>query len=153
MSLWLLWLINVVAVMRVTRFIWRDDLWKGYRMKLKSWLVIKSPPDGVDDPEAWLDQWHEKHKRQFWWRQKIYDLFDCPWCISIWIAAGLMVAQRWLTDIGEDVPVPVWWWLSLSGFTVVFIEWTDGVREVLLKQERVGPQGTVPKRPGTTLRR
>jgi hypothetical protein len=41
-------------------------------------------------------------------RQKVYELINCPYCLSVWIAAGVIVGL----DMFVSVPLPVAAWLA-----------------------------------------
>lgn len=137
MSPGLLFVVLTFTVMRVTRFIWMDDLIKEPRVALKGWLQLGHIPDdivGTPNMEEWLNTYHNEHPRRELFRRKAFDLIDCGWCISIWVSALTVVAVYLFTDV--SLPLPVFWWLALSGAAVALLEWTDGERNVILKQPK-----------------
>lgn len=40
---------------------------------------------------------------------------NCPWCMSMYVAGGVVAGLDWLTDV--DVPVPGLLWLCMSAIT------------------------------------
>jgi hypothetical protein len=87
-------LVLAFVVYRITRFLIKDTLIDGQRQWVHSKIL------GVN-PKAWRD--------------KLYELIDCPYCLSVWIAAGTVAA----TDAFTSVPLPVLAWLSTCGATMV----------------------------------
>jgi len=91
----LLVLISLV-VWRIVRFLLRDSLIEHQR----DWLYGKIVGDMT---------------HQAPWRDKVYELLDCPYCLSIWIsAATVAVADRYTT-----VPLPVYVWLAGSAGSMI----------------------------------
>jgi hypothetical protein len=82
-----------LVVYRVTRFFLKDTL--------------------IDEPREWV---YEKIlSKQAVWRDKLYELLDCPYCLSIWFsAATIAVADRY-----TSVPLPVFAWLATAGLCMV----------------------------------
>lgn len=77
-----------LAVYRVTRFAIRDTL--------------------IATPRIWLFQ--VLLGKTGAWRKYLYELLNCPYCLSIWFA-GLAV----IIAAGYDtVPMPVFMWLAVS---------------------------------------
>lgn len=55
---------------------------------------------------------------------KFLELLGCPYCITIWVAAGATV----VTDAFISVPLPVWVWLASAAGSLVWwrlIDWED----------------------------
>lgn len=67
---------------RATRFIIEDDLIEKPRTKLK--FKILAPEAGVP-------------KSPF--RVKVVDLLECPYCMSVWVTAGVFLATWAFTPI------------------------------------------------------
>lgn len=108
MPLWLLFLIHTLVVYRVARFIAEDSLIEGWRKAILFRLNAKDAsslnPRLRDDP------------REFF-KGKAFELLQCPYCLTIWIGAGVVgIHLIWL----DGLPVPVWWWLALSGGALVW---------------------------------
>jgi hypothetical protein len=97
LSLWLLLVIWSAATYRVTRLIVLDTL-------------IEEPRDKVMD---WLERY--KGERRPAWKQKLSELLGCPYCVSAYVSAGVLVAHRVIVG---SFPVPVWFWLAV---------WTGGL--------------------------
>lgn len=86
------------VVYRVTRFFLKDSMIEKQRLWFYGWLIGDMT-------------------KQSAWRDKIYELFDCPYCFSIWVSAGAVtVATRFVS-----VPLPLYVWLA--GSTGALIVW------------------------------
>jgi FtsH-binding integral membrane protein len=69
----------------------------------------------IDEPRNRVLSWLEMRPTRFW--SKVHDLLGCPFCITIWIAAGAVA----ITDIWfASVPMPVWTWLAVATGALVF---------------------------------
>lgn len=82
---------------RITRFALDDTLLEEWRWKLQDWLR-GGPPGTAGPPPSIL-------------RQKLLSLTDCPYCFSVWVAAGATALTDWRTS----VQLPVWTWLATCG--------------------------------------
>jgi hypothetical protein len=133
----LLLIILILWTGRITRFIWLDDLLKGSRTALKGWLHLGHIPDdivGKPGMEDWLNDYHNNHPRREFLRRKAFDLIDCAWCISIWVA-GFTILGLWVfTDV--SMPLPLLWWPALSMGAVLLMQWTDGTFHVEVTQKK-----------------
>lgn len=85
---------------RVSRFIVHDSL--------------------IDAPRNKIYDWLEHREHPFW--LKIHELIGCPWCITIWIAAGAVAVHH---VVVEDVPVPIWTWLAVATGSLIIWEIID----------------------------
>lgn len=93
-----MWLIVVMslACYRITRFVVTDTLWDGWRRRLHSKVLGAYPRV---------------------WRDKIHELLTCPFCLSVWVAAGLVAA----VDQYTSVPLPwLTWGAVASGSLMVW---------------------------------
>lgn len=110
------------TVGRLTRFVCMDTLWEEWRERLIAHFEERTP----------------KGRSRDFLARKISELLTCPWCVSIWLSAIVLVVSRQAEiHFGwgiESLPLPVWQWLGLSMFAVMFIEWTDGERQVAVRQ-------------------
>lgn len=80
-----------LVVWRVVRFLLRDSLIEHQRQ----WLYGKLIGDMTHQSAL---------------RDKIYELLDCPYCLSIWCSAAVVaVADRY-----TSVPLPVYMWPAAS---------------------------------------
>lgn len=79
-----------LATWRVTRFAISDNLIHGFRL----WLHYRILGDG---------------KRA--WRAKLHELITCWWCLSVWVAAGVVA----VVDQFTIVPLPWLMWLAVAG--------------------------------------
>jgi len=111
----LLFLLLAFATARVARFIHADTLIETPRNHLLTWLI--EPRDG--------------------WRgavgNKLAELLDCPWCISVWVSLCAVLVIDWGTSY--SIPLPVIWVPALSMLAVMFVEYTDGVKQVKLTKD------------------
>lgn len=82
-----------LVIYRVARFLILDDL--------------------IDEPRDRVHRWLTNHPK--WWTVKLQILMLCPFCLTIWISAG--VVALWMY-----VPVPefVWLWLACATGALVF---------------------------------
>lgn len=93
----ILLVVLALACYRVTRFIIDDTL--------------------IDRQRDWVFRRTAGHP-------KIHELLDCPYCVSIWVAAGMVAGA----DLVTSVPLPLLTWLATSGGALVawkFIEVED----------------------------
>lgn len=94
LSLIELLVLTSLTVYRVVRFFLRDTLIDRQR----NWLYEKILGDGAGKL-----------------REKLYELLDCKFCLSIWVSAGTVaVADRY-----TSVPLPVFVWLASSAGAMV----------------------------------
>jgi len=115
-----------LVVGRVTRYITSDTMFEETRDRLVIWL--KDPVQSQNDDGTFK----ARSKRKQVLGGKLGELITCPWCVSIYVSAGTVFVHRLIV---EPLPQPVWWWLALSMTAVLFIEFTDGVREIILKKD------------------
>jgi hypothetical protein len=117
----LLILILSLVTYRVTRFIILDSLIERWREHFYEFIL--DPLDDADmDLVLTLHEDGPLHQLP-WWRRKIYQLFSCPFCISVWVAGGAVALTEWLTDF--DVVMPVWTWLAISALSLVVYTYID----------------------------
>lgn len=69
----------------------------------------------IDEPRNWVLSWLEMHPNGL--TNKLHELLGCPWCVTIWIAAGVVAIQDQLID---GMPVPIWAWLAAATGSLVF---------------------------------
>lgn len=108
MPLILTFLILGLVVYRVTRFIILDDLIEGTRDRVLNGLLAGRSEDELGSLPLW--------------RRKLYTLLNCPFCVSIYVAAGVVLAHRWIV---EPLPAPVWWWLGTATVALVVYTYID----------------------------
>lgn len=82
-----------LVVYRVTRFVLRDTLIETQR----DWVYGKL----LDPPKPWSD--------------KLFELLSCPYCLSIWFAAAAVVGA----DQYTSVPLPWATWLAVAAGAMV----------------------------------
>lgn len=82
-----------LCVYRLTRFFLRDTL--------------------IDEPREWL--YNKILAKETLWRDKLYELLDCPYCLSIWFSAATIA----VADLYTSVPLPVYAWLATAGLCMV----------------------------------
>lgn len=113
---WLTFVLLCFVTYRVTRFIVLDSLIEVWREKFYNALLA---PLSESDRRLVLDLHEDAPLRILpWWRRKFYQLFSCPFCISVWIAGAVVsITNQWY----EALPLPVWWWLAVStGSLIVY---------------------------------
>jgi len=90
------WLIlTVFATYRITRFLIADSLIDGTRNRVKVWLAERS-----DHLAA----------------SKLFDLIDCPYCVSVWIAGALTAIN---VDRIDGIRDALLVWLGVAGATML----------------------------------
>lgn len=58
---------------------------------------------------------------------QITYLIFCPWCMSIWIGAGVSAVLWWGTPVGASLASEgISWWVGVTIFTLVS-SWATGV--------------------------
>jgi Protein of unknown function (DUF1360) len=85
------------AIARITRLVRDDTIFDGLRGRLYERLTRKD------------------HGVGYW----LFELLRCPWCISGWIAAGVVA----ITDAISSVPMPGFLWLA-AWWGACFAYWT-----------------------------
>lgn len=112
----LLFLVLTLASFRVGRFVSLDDLWDVTRNRLLNWL--ERPGKTREKPPAW----GVRRDAPPLWRFKLSNLIGCPWCVLVWTSAGVVfVTDAWF----QHLPMPVWWWLAVSGGAAICWQITD----------------------------
>jgi hypothetical protein len=87
-----------LVVYRVTRFFLKDSM--------------------IEEPRTWFyGKLVGDMEKQSWWRDKLYELLDCPYCFSVWVSAGGTIVMMQF----RSVPLPVYVWLC--GSTVALVIW------------------------------
>lgn len=81
---------------RLSRFLILDTLISGTRAKVHIRLVAKGK----------------------WWSTKLYELVNCPYCISIWISGITVIVIDTATNY--SIPLPVVFWLAVSTGSLLF---------------------------------
>ena len=82
--------LDALAVARLTRLVVDDTILDGPRTRLLAWL---DPPVDLlasdsDAPRA------KRTVRRMTAGRKVAKGLDCSWCVSIWVAAGVVVGRR-----------------------------------------------------------
>lgn len=108
----LIWtVIFSLVVYRVTRFLIEDALIDRQRNWLKKKIMGGRIP-GVrysENPTAR-------------WREKLHELTECPYCVSVWVALVSVGSARLA---GASVPQPFWVWLASAGGCMVAWKWVE----------------------------
>lgn len=84
---------------RVTRFFLSDSLLEEPRVRFHNWLLAK--PGML--------------------RTKVYELATCPFCFSVWVAAGATA----VADAYTSIPLPVYVWLAACSGSLVIWRWIE----------------------------
>jgi len=83
---------------RVTRFFITDSLIEAPRASIYGWLLAGR---GL--------------------RLKVYELLTCPFCFSVWVAAGATATA----DAYVSVPLPVFVWLAACSGSLIVWRWIE----------------------------
>lgn len=83
------------VIYRIARFLILDDL--------------------ISEPRDRFHRWLTNHPN--FWTVKLQILMLCPFCLTIWISAGVIALYTW-------VPVPSWAWMWLACATFALVFWT-----------------------------
>lgn len=111
---WLAFVILIGTTWRITRFLVADDLIGGTRDKAINALERRPRPDepGYDEDKA----------RNFL-AFKLWLLITCPWCVGIYVSAGVLIGYRIFVD---DVPMPIYTWLAIAALQLIPYNYLDG---------------------------
>lgn len=105
-----LFVLFVFSVHRVTRFIIRDCF--PFIAIPRDWILSRTDPTEEDILNG--------RKRRGVFMRSIGYLFQCEWCMSIWVSAGLLYA------LTVFYPMPwiaaIFWWLAASSMTALISE-------------------------------
>ena len=71
--------IYMLATYRATRLIVTDSVWAEARRRLLAKIL------------------GQEHR---WWRAKLHELLQCPYCISVWVAFAVVLAGP---QVGEQI--------------------------------------------------
>lgn len=94
---------------RITRFITRDCL--PIIAVPRDWLITYCDPTIVDVETKGI-------KKKGTFLRSIGYFFQCEWCMSIWVSAGVVYGTMQFTT----VPLPVLWWLAASAITALIAD-------------------------------
>lgn len=104
---------------RLTRLAFKDTIFDRPRKALVDSLMDDSyVPRGSKVP-------HKRRRASVWWREKAAELLVCPYCVSAYAAAAVVLAHR---IVIEPLAMPVWWWFAIWMAAIVILEYTDGAR-------------------------
>lgn len=78
--------------------------------RLARFLILDSL---IATPRIWLHQVLLGKASKV--RRYLYELINCPYCMSIWIAAAMVA----ITDRYTSVPMPIFMWLAVSAGSLV----------------------------------
>lgn len=102
--------IFVLAVHRITRFIIRDCL--PIVSKPRDWVLKNTDPTAVDIEEGM--------KPRGTFMKSIGYLLQCEWCMSIWVSGGLLYGLTFFVNM--PVFMALGWWLAGSSLASLIIE-------------------------------
>lgn len=117
-------LLMSLTAYRVARFFVLDTMFGALRERFLDWLSTgedvggdRRPINPHADPVAF--------SRLPLVRRKAYELLTCPFCFTVYTAAGAVaVWDLW----GGSLPMPVYWWLAVAAGALIvwrIIDWED----------------------------
>jgi hypothetical protein len=104
LDLLILIIILSLVVYRLGRFVVLDTMFEGTRDKVLGWM----------------------HRRDRFFWHKLAELLGCPYCITVWIAAGACLAWRWFV---APFPAPVFVWLAVAAGSLMAWRVVDSERD------------------------
>lgn len=81
------WILFSFVIWRITRYWLKDSMLEEFRFKVEAALGRK------------IDRF---------WHRKALELLSCPWCISVWVSAGLTTIWRVFEADGLS-----WFWTGV----------------------------------------
>lgn len=100
MESWLLVVLTVLAVHRITRLIIVDR-------------ITRRPVEAVQRRFELRRERQLGYRSEEEWLSGVAYLLGCRWCLSIWVGAAVVAA----VDLTVGLPVPVLVWLAASSLT------------------------------------
>jgi hypothetical protein len=87
-------------------------------------VILETVIDGTRDRVmGWLEN------RTSLWAVKLYELLGCPWCVSFWVALGIVLVaddpMGWFTW-SAHLPLPVLWVAGIRTGGLVIYGFFDG---------------------------
>jgi hypothetical protein len=121
-SLWFFLVVATLATARSTRLVYKDSIFEAPREALVNWLedeyhVGATDSQGVPVPGTIT------RKRFAGIRVKLAELITCPYCVSAYTSAAVLILWRIFV---WPFPAPVFMWLAVWMLAVVVLEYTDG---------------------------
>lgn len=116
---YLLTMLIMLATYRVTRLITRDKLPLIALPRdkfVERWGVYEDEPDKTI-PIGVRDRLLDGRRTNLFMRSLAY-LWECDWCMSIWIGAAMVYAVNYYVDL----PYPVLQWLAASAITGILAQ-------------------------------
>lgn len=91
--------VDVLACARLTRLLRRDAVTKPVRERL---VAAAYGRRSVRAPHPSHRSWQD-HALMDRDAPKVAVLLECPWCVSVWVAAGVVAARRWAPAVWDPV--------------------------------------------------
>lgn len=121
-SPWFLLVLTALASARIARLVYKDSIFDAPREALVNWLEDEYKVGAVDS-EGVAVPGTITRRRFAWLRVKLAYLITCPYCVTAYTTAPVLVAWRiWVGPFA----VPVLWWFAVWMLAVVVLEYTDG---------------------------
>lgn len=117
-------LITSLVVARVTRLITEDAILDEPRQWLLGKIWIWRKPENV----------HQSGWQPPYLRRKLHYLLTCPWCASLHVSGFLVILMLVFTD--ASMPLPLFWWPALAMAAVMYLEFTDGEKPLLVRLKK-----------------
>lgn len=111
----------VLAAYRLTRIVTTDSISERPRELLYAWAWVE-PDEQIAYASSWL-RWREGQSmatvdehpplpRRGGLRTYVNELFQCPWCLGVWISAAVFALWQW---VDVDVVQVVLIMLAIAG--------------------------------------
>jgi len=114
---WLGLVVTILAAYRITRIITTDSITARWRDRLYRWAWVE-PDEDAEYRAAWA-RWNgetpfppdgEEERqvpmpRRGGGRTYVNELFNCPWCMGVWISYAMTAFWLWVVRDGAPVAV------------------------------------------------
>lgn len=107
------------ATLRVVRLIVADDFPGLWLIRHPAMRWARRHDTQTLDPHRW------RNDRGPGWRSKLITGLSCPFCIGLWIAAGMVLL---LTAVGGPGQAPDWWRIGAGILALNWVAAHIGVR-------------------------
>jgi len=85
------WIVDALAIARLTRLVTSDVITEPARERLVCWTYRRHGDEGEAPATGWVDFSGADPDAP-----KLAKLVTCPWCVSVYLGAAVVVLRRWL---------------------------------------------------------